>query len=239
MPERDGPLLGRVMGLDLVQRYERIGEATDHVCTGNTAYRRSALVDAGLFDESLGYGYDNDMSYRLASAGYRLVIRPEARSVHHWRATVGGYLSQQYGFGYGRLDLLLRHPGRVGGDAVSPARMMAHPLVFGIAAAFGTAALVLRAVGHAWAPAAAVSLLLLAALCAERARAGVRAARAYRDPAALLFPLVHLARDAAWVCAIGAWTLRRAAGRPAAPSHSMFERQRGEPPSSGPQRPRA
>ena len=121
------------MGLDLAQRYDRIAGATDHVCTGNTAYSRSAIAAAGFFDESMGYGYDNDISYRLSAAGYRLVILPAARSLHHWRATAAGYLAQQYGFGYGRLDVVARHPRRVAGDSVSPAGMMAHPIVLGIA----------------------------------------------------------------------------------------------------------
>ncbi len=55
----------RVMSLDLRQRYDRLGPWTDHVCTGNSIYRKAALVQVGLFDETLGYGYDNDMSYRL------------------------------------------------------------------------------------------------------------------------------------------------------------------------------
>src|SRR5262249_27088827 len=56
----------RVMGLDLQQRYSQLDRSkVDHVCTGNTAYRASALVAVGLFDEDLGYGYDNDISYRL------------------------------------------------------------------------------------------------------------------------------------------------------------------------------
>ena len=48
----------------------------------------------GLLDESLGYGYDNDLSYRLSAAGHRLVIRREAASVHRWREGLTGYLSQ-------------------------------------------------------------------------------------------------------------------------------------------------
>ena len=55
-----------MMGRDLEQRYRRIrGDEVDHVCTGNTAYRASALHQVGLLDETLGYGSDNDLSYRL------------------------------------------------------------------------------------------------------------------------------------------------------------------------------
>ena len=119
------PVVARVAGMDLEQRYAAIGEGpTDHVCTGNSAYRAEALHKAGLFDESFGYGYDNDMSYRLMRAGYALRFCPGATSVHRWRETLRGYLAQQYGQGYGRLDIVWKHPGWVAGDAVSPSMMM-------------------------------------------------------------------------------------------------------------------
>jgi len=47
---------------------------------GNSAYHTRALGEAGLFDESFGYGYDNDMSYRILKAGYALRFCPEARA---------------------------------------------------------------------------------------------------------------------------------------------------------------
>ena len=60
------------------------------------------------------------------AAGHRLVFCPAATSTHRWRDDLAGYLRQQYGVGYGRLDLLARHPRRFGGDDVSGALMMAH-----------------------------------------------------------------------------------------------------------------
>src|SRR6478609_8378406 len=62
-------LLSRVMARDLEERYAAIRGETDHVCTGNVAYRLNALQHIGFFDEQLGYGYDNDLSYRLRTAG--------------------------------------------------------------------------------------------------------------------------------------------------------------------------
>lgn len=220
------PALARVMGMDLEQRYARIaGGGTDHVCTGNVLWRLDAVRHVGLLDESLGYGYDNDLSYRLTAAGYRLVICREATSLHRWRDGIGGYLAQQYGFGYGRLDLVRKHRARVGGDAVSPAVMMAHPVVM-------TAALALLVgAALAWLRAGAVMPWLLGAaaltmlLAGERAVAGLVAAGRWRDPAALLFPVVHLLRDVAWVVAMVRWTARRVVGAPWAPAHSMRPRR--------------
>src|SRR6478735_6384305 len=54
--------LSRVMNRDLEERYAAINGDTDHVFTGNVAYRTDALRRIGFFDEDLGYGYDNDVS---------------------------------------------------------------------------------------------------------------------------------------------------------------------------------
>jgi glycosyltransferase involved in cell wall biosynthesis len=221
-----GGLWARVMGLDLENRYRRIVNSdVDHVCTGNTAYRADALRKVGLFDETLGYGYDNDMSYRLAAAGYRLVMREEARSVHRWREGWRSFLIQQYGFGYGRLDLVAKHRGRrVRGDEVSGLLMMLHAPLMGLAVAAALLAALLATAGYD-----VRALLLLAAgilggLAGERLVAGVRAAVAFRDAAALLFVPMHLARDLAWVAAMTLWSLRRLRGVPPNPADSMHPR---------------
>lgn len=212
-------LFARAMNLDLEQRYAAIdGTETDHVCTGNTVYRAGALRAIGLFDESLGYGYDNDVSYRLRAAGYRLLLDREARSVHFWREGLIGYLQQQYGFGYGRIDVVAKHPQRVAGDRVSPPPMMMHPLAMITALALASVGGI---VGGRWLlPAAGV----VAALAAERAVVGVATARRFGDATALAFPLLHLIRDLAWSAAIVVWCVRRLGGRPVDPAHSMTPR---------------
>ena len=219
------PVVARVAGMDLEQRYAAIGEGpTNHVCTGNSAYRAEALHKAGLFDESFGYGYDNDMSYRLMRAGYALRFCPGAKSVHRWRETLRGYLTQQYGQGYGRLDIVGKHPGWVAGDAVSPSMMMAHAPLMAAALASGAASLLLRAASLPWRQALALAGIIVAGLALERLAAGVRAAIRHRDAAGLLFVSLHLLRDAAWALAIVVWGARRLAGRGRHPSQSMGTR---------------
>jgi len=219
---REGSLWARVMGLDLEQRYGRIpGCVVNHVATGNTAYRAAALHAVGLFDESLGYGYDNDMSYRLTTAGYRLVFSRAARSVHRWRETARGYLTQQYGVGYGRLEVVAKHPARVLGDDVSGLGMILHaPAMLAAGGGLGLA-LGLGLCGGAWRPPAAAAGALLGALTLERVVAGARAAARFRDPAGLAFAPIHLLRDAAWAIALLVWAARRLASRAARPSDSM------------------
>jgi hypothetical protein len=141
-----------------------------------------------------------------------LTIRRDARAAHRWREGLGAYLTQQYGFGYGRIDLVAKHPRRFAGDAVSPVGMMVHPLVM-LAA--------LACVVMQWWMAAAA---LAGVLAVERLAAGVSAARRFDDRTALVFPILHLLRDLAWVAAILVWLARRLARRPLRPSDSMTPR---------------
>jgi len=223
--DRSAGLCARAMSLDLEQRYAAIaGRDTGHACTGNTAYRADALRLVGLLDETLGYGYDNDLSYRLRSAGYRLTLVRDARSVHRWRDGIAGYLVQQYGFGYGRIDLVAKHPRHVGGDTVSPATMMSHPVLMAVAVAAFAAAALAAAVDGPWRPIALGAAGLVAVLAFERLVSGVSAAWRFRALTPLVFPVLHLARDLAWVAAIVVWMVRRMSGRRSKPAHSMRPR---------------
>lgn len=212
----------RAMGRDLEYRYSQIrGERVDHVCTGNTAYRASALHQVGLLDEQLGYGYDNDLSYRLIAHGYRLAFCRRAISVHVWREGLAGYLRQQFGVGYGRLDVLARHPRKVTGDDVSGRVMMMHAPAMLMALVTLVAAGVLAGAGVASLPLAAAGATIIALLGVERSVAGIGAWRRTGDAAALGFPVAHLARDVSWAYAIVLWMVRRMVRRRGAPSHSM------------------
>jgi hypothetical protein len=163
------------------------------------------------------------MSYRLARHGYRLRLCRDARSRHHWRSGLLPYLVQQYGFGYGRVDVVARHRSRFTGDAVSPADMMLHPLLMLVAASVTVVGLL---TGHLLA-ALAIAGLLLSGLVFERLIAGCRAASVYRDAAPLAFPILHIARDAAWAAAIVVWCVRRIASNPTQPAFSMRPRPPG------------
>ena len=234
VPEPGAGLWARVMALDLAQRYAAIrGDHVDHVCTGNTAYRAAALREVGLLDESFGYALDNDLSYRLVHAGWRLAFCREARAYHRWRASFCGYLAQQYGVGYGRLDLVAKHPRRFTGDQVSGVGMILHAAgTFAALAALGLAGL-LAALDGPWALPAGVGAALLALLVVERGVAGAHAARRFGDGAGLLFVLAHPARDVIWAAAIAIWTLRRITRRRRAPDHSMKRAARAGPSGSG------
>ena len=131
------PLSARVMSLDLEQRYERIeGADTDHVCTGNTLYRASALAAIGGFDESLGYGYDNDVSYRLKDAGFRLIDLPRGSKPARSGGKACGPIFVSSMDSATDVSTWWRGTGGDStGDSVSPPPMMVHPVVLAAALA--------------------------------------------------------------------------------------------------------
>ena len=147
---RDAGFWARATGRDLEHRYSRIhGPFIDHACTGNTAYLARALHQVGLLDERMGYGYDNDLSYRLHRSGYKLAFCRNAVSVHCWRDGFGGYFRQQFGVGYGRLDVVARHPHRIAGDDVSGTTMMLHAPAMTMALVWKTKELIFTSVFNA------------------------------------------------------------------------------------------
>jgi GT2 family glycosyltransferase len=219
---RDASVFARVTGLDLELRYAAIRtHAVNHVCTGNTVYRAAALRAVGALDETLGYGYDNDLSYRLLAAGYRLVFCREAHAVHRWRDKVCAFLAQQYGFAYGRFDLIAKHPRRFTGDDVSGVGMLAH--VGGNAAALAVAgiSLLASALGRPEYALAGAASAVFGLLALERAVAGLRVWRRFGDWSGLLFVPAHFLRDVAWSTALLVWTGRRLIGVRSLPAHSM------------------
>ncbi len=202
-------VMARMMGYDVEARYDAIGpKYVTQVCTGDTGYRRAALDAVGLFDPQFVYGYDNDMSYRLGKAGYRLVFRKDAVCDHYWKADVTTYIKQQYRSAYGRMQLVRKHPERMAGDSVSGLRMILQVpftllavlcLIIGAFSVilFGRPELLIA------------GLICVALILVDRLTFSWGILLKQRDPAVLLMPFVHLLRNAVWGFALVRWALGR------------------------------
>lgn len=107
-------------GYNLEYRQLKIrGQSVDQLSTCNTIYRRSALKEVGLFDSRFHYGQDNDLSYRMIKAGYKLFLAKDAFCRHYWPQTLRGFFIQRFNGAVGRMNLVRKHPGRWKGDRVS------------------------------------------------------------------------------------------------------------------------
>lgn len=198
----------RLMGYDVEKRYDEIkGKYVSQVCTGDTAYRKAAVESTGFFDPDFRYGYDNDMSYRLAMNGYKLVIRKDALCDHYWKEDFKGYVRQQYYSAYGRMQLVSKHRNKIMGDSVSGLRMILQvPLTLLFSALIISGTICMLAGGSSSVLTAGLILFFL--FLAERVHFSVPIARKHRDWTAFFLPLVHFVRNVVWCAAFLHWNAK-------------------------------
>lgn len=185
---------GRLMGYEVESRFERAEKELDHLYTMNTAYRKQALLHAGCFNEEMKVGYDNDMSYRLKKAGYKLVLLKNAVCRHYWRDDLRSYVKQQFDSAYYRMELV-KNFKKVSDSISSPRMILQVPLTFFslLLSYFYPLLLVLPLLAQ---------LPLTARLLVKK-----------KDPAVLLLPLLLYLRNLVWLTAVVKWVVDEALSR--------------------------
>jgi mycofactocin system glycosyltransferase len=138
--------------LDLGDRSAAVrpGSRVPYVPTACLAVRRRALEEAGGFDESLRFGEDVDLVWRLHDAGWSVRFEPSASVQHPPRPDMRAWLRQRFDYGRSAAPLAARHGGDVAPLAVSPWSVGAWTLVMageplaGAAVVAATAAVLAR-----------------------------------------------------------------------------------------------
>jgi glycosyltransferase involved in cell wall biosynthesis len=117
-------LVARFAQAEYEDKYRRMGgRATiDFVDTYSAAYRRHALMASGGFDTCFPMASveDQELSFRLAKAGHRLVFQPDAVVYHQHPATVWAYARRKYIIGYWKVLVHERHPDKLVKDSHTP-----------------------------------------------------------------------------------------------------------------------
>jgi len=169
--------LARLIQAEIAGRHRRMPDFVKAGGTYNLAVRRKLLERLGGFDESFptASGEDNDLSYRIREAGYRIAFRRDCRVSHHHPERLGNYVRTQFVHGYWRFRLYRKHPRYMSGDDYTRPGDMAEIVL----AALVPAGVVASAAVPAWGglPAAGP----LGALLALEAFAAGRLAAANRD----------------------------------------------------------
>lgn len=102
------------------RRYER-DRFVPHIPTVNILYHKPTVFKVGGFDVTFGnIGEDQDLSYRLEKAGYRLVYLADVAVVHKMRPTWKSWLKNMYVYGKGRMWLMRKHTDKVEVMLLSP-----------------------------------------------------------------------------------------------------------------------
>ncbi len=106
---------------EIEQRYRKMKkhQAIDFVGTYSAGYRLDVLKTVGCFDISYkdASGEDVDLSYRISSAGYKMVFNPEAICYHKHTERLWDYIKQKFYRGFWRVRLYSKHSSKIMEDS--------------------------------------------------------------------------------------------------------------------------
>lgn len=145
-------LMARFVGYDINYRHHRMNEFIDHIGTYSAAFRKKALLEVGLFDESFKQAdsEDNDISYRLIDRGHKLAFQPRGWVLHMHPSKVSHFLRKQFWRAYWRALLYAKHQRRMmQPDIYTTWQTQLQPFVWIL---FGVTALLLSVIRPLWIP---------------------------------------------------------------------------------------
>lgn len=84
---KQSEIVAKFAQYEIEERYERMRRSRyiDFIGSYSAAYKRGVFLSEGGFDESypIASGEDPDLSFRLASKGYKMVLNNRALVYHH------------------------------------------------------------------------------------------------------------------------------------------------------------
>lgn len=119
---RQRGLVARFVQLEYEDRCERMldAETIDFVDTYSAAYRRDVFRSVGGFDPSFRMDEDQELSFRLAERGHKLVFVPGARVVHLHVTRLSEYARRKFWIGYWKARVMRDHPAKLMRDSHTP-----------------------------------------------------------------------------------------------------------------------
>jgi hypothetical protein len=130
--------VARFVQQEYEERYARMARrrTIDFIDTYAAAYRRQTFVEVGGFDERYLHPSteDQELSFRLAARGARLVFAPGARVAHLHADSFSAYVRKKAKIGYYKVATLRGHPAKAIDDAHTPLslklQVLLAPLVY-------------------------------------------------------------------------------------------------------------
>jgi succinoglycan biosynthesis protein ExoA len=74
------------------------------------AYRRDAIIAAGLMDEELVRNQDDEFNYRLRKMGGKIYLSADIHASYHSRSSLSSLWRQYFQYGYWKVRVLQKHP---------------------------------------------------------------------------------------------------------------------------------
>ena len=157
-------LAARFVQVEYEDRYDHTArhKYVDFVDGYAGAYRRQILVASGGYDPRFRYLEDQELSFRVAEAGHKMVFCPTA-AVYHchvdaWRA----YARKKWNIGYWKTCVLSLHPGKAAGDSHTPVSVKVQMLL--AAASLVSVGLVFATRALLWLPAAILATFAVSSI---------------------------------------------------------------------------
>jgi glycosyltransferase involved in cell wall biosynthesis len=121
---RQRGIIPRFVQCEYEERYELMAgqRYIDFIDTYSAGYRREIFVAAGGFDTRYPTASveDQELSFRLAERGHRMVFNPSAVVYHQHPGTLRAYFRRKFNIGYWKVMVLRRHPGKAVRDSHTP-----------------------------------------------------------------------------------------------------------------------
>lgn len=119
---RQREIAARFVQLEYEDKYDLLAkqETIDFIDTYSAVYRRDVLLANDGFDEQFPYLEDQELSFRLAARGYKMVFLPTA-VVHHLHSdSLAGYIRKKLIIGYWKAQVVRRFPTQGVKDSHTP-----------------------------------------------------------------------------------------------------------------------
>ncbi len=114
-------VVARLVQIEYEEKYQRLSRQkyTDFVDTYSAAYRKEAFESVGGFDTSFTVpsAEDQELSFRLAGRGYKMVYASRAIVYHKHPSTWWRYIKRKSRFGYWRVLVHWKHPRKAVEDS--------------------------------------------------------------------------------------------------------------------------
>lgn len=146
---RQRSLIARFVQVEYEDKYDLLtGQRyIDFIDTYSAAYRREALLANNGFDETFPYLEDQELSFRLAARGYKMVFQPEAVVYHRHAPTLAAYFRKKFIIGFWKAQVVRRFPERGVKDSHTPQVMKAQMGLMALFLLAGAATLLMPLTG--------------------------------------------------------------------------------------------
>jgi glycosyltransferase involved in cell wall biosynthesis len=115
-------LVARFVQIEYEDKYDLLRKqpSIDFIDTYSAGYRTDILKSCGGFDEHIYYVEDQELSFRLAAQGHKMVFQETAVVTHHHSHTLWHYFRKKVMIGYWKAQIMRRFPERAIKDSHTP-----------------------------------------------------------------------------------------------------------------------